>query len=149
MKKSALLSILLTFTLVAQAYGGDVALRIGRQAIQAEVADTLEAQQRGLMHRRQLCPDCGMLFVFAAPARYGFWMKNTPLPLAIAFIGADGRIINIAEMQPDTLDVHYPEREAGYALEMNRSWFAAHGVRAGDRVEGLPRPSGAASAKAR
>jgi uncharacterized membrane protein (UPF0127 family) len=149
MKKSALLSILLTFILVAQAYGGDVALRIGRHAIQAEVADTLEAQQRGLMHRRKLCPDCGMLFVFAAPARYGFWMKNTPLPLAIAFIGSDGRIINIAEMQPDTLDVHYPEREAGYALEMNGRWFAAQGVRAGDRVEGLPRPSGAASTKAR
>ncbi len=144
--KIARFLVLLTFAAASLAQAGDIALKIGRQAIRVEVADTLEGQKRGLMHRERLCPDCGMLFVFPAPARYGFWMKNTQLPLAIAFIGDDGRIINITEMQPNTLDVHYPLRDALYTLEMNRGWFDAHGIKPGDRIEGLP---GAGSATPR
>lgn len=142
MNKYAYLIILLALPWVVPAHAGDLTLRIGNQAIRAEVADTLEAQQRGLMHRERLCADCGMLFVFAAPARYGFWMKDTVLPLSIAFIGQDGRIINITEMKANTLDVHFPDRDALYTLEMGRGWFDAHGVKAGDRVEGLPPGTG-------
>ncbi|HKB60304.1 MAG TPA: DUF192 domain-containing protein [Gallionellaceae bacterium] len=136
--KNARLIILALVVLAAPAWGGDIVLRIGRQAVSAEVADTLAAQERGLMHRDHLCGNCGMLFVFAGPGRYGFWMKNTPLPLSIAFIGRDGRIINIAEMRPNTLEVHYPQRDAVYVLEMQRGWFDAHGIKPGDGVVGLP-----------
>lgn len=138
MKKLSCLLILLALPWGAMARAGDLDLKIGKHAIRAEVADNLEAQQRGLMQRERLCADCGMLFVFAAPARYGFWMKDTLLPLSIAFIGSDGRIINITEMKANTLDVHYPDHDARYTLEMNRGWFGAHGVKPGDRVEGLP-----------
>jgi len=120
-----------------QAHRGDLALKIGNHAISAEVADTTESRERGLMQRTSLCTDCGMLFVFPIAARYGFWMKNTPLPISIAFIGSDGRVINIANMRPYSLDIHYAQGVALYALEMNRGWFAAHGVRPGDTVEGL------------
>jgi uncharacterized membrane protein (UPF0127 family) len=136
--KSARLIILVFLMLAAPAWAGDIVLRIGQQAVRAEVADTLAAQERGLMHREHLCGNCGMLFVFAGPGRYGFWMKNTPLPLSIAFIGRDGRIINIAEMRPNTLKVHYPKRDAVYVLEMRGGWFDAHGIKPGDSVAGLP-----------
>lgn len=132
-----ILALCLAFAPLAQADG--LTLKIGKAAVQAEVAATPEAREQGLMHREHLCTDCGMLFVFPVAGRYGFWMKNTPLPLAIAFISRDGRIINIAEMQPDTVDVHYAEGNAQYALEMNGGWFAAHGVKPGDGVKGIPR----------
>ena len=139
MKKHALLLFLLALSWGAAAQAGERVLTLGKQAVRAEVVDTLEAQERGLMHREHLCADCGMLFVFATPARYGFWMKDTLLPLSIAFIDAHGRIINITDMRANTLDVHYPDRDALYTLEMNQGWFARHGIRAGDRVQGLPR----------
>lgn len=138
MKKLATTLLLFTLLAAAPAYGADVALRIGKHPIRAEVADTLPAQRRGLMFRKQLCENCGMLFVFATPARYGFWMKNTLLPLSAAFIGADGRIINIADMQPNTEALHYPAADAQYVLEMGRGWFDAHGIKPGDSVQGLP-----------
>jgi uncharacterized membrane protein (UPF0127 family) len=116
------------------AQGGELKLKIGNHAISAEVADTPEAREHGLMQRKTLCADCGMLFVFPAAARFGFWMKNTSLPLAIAFIAGDGRIINIEEMQPDSLDIHYPQADALYVLEMNSGWFAAHHVKPGDSM---------------
>lgn len=113
-------------------------LKIGTHAISAEVADTPAAREHGLMQRKALCADCGMLFVFPSASRYGFWMKDTPLPLSIAFIARDGRIINIAEMLPYTLDAHYPQADVLFALEMNGGWFAAHGINPGDKVSGLP-----------
>lgn len=116
---------------------GDLALKVGKHAVRAEVADTPATREHGLMQRTRLCADCGMLFVFPTAAHYGFWMKNTPLPIAVAFIGADGRIINIAEMRPYTLDIHYAQGDALYALEMNGGWFAAHGVNPGDTVENV------------
>lgn len=125
----------LAFASMAQA--DSLTLKIGKKTVQAEIADTPEARERGLMHRSQLCADCGMLFVFSVAKQYGFWMKNTPLPLSIAFISGDGRIINITEMQPETSDVHYAEGNALYALEMNSGWFAANGVKPGDEVKGI------------
>ncbi len=132
-------SILLILGLASAplAQGGELALKIGSHAIHAEIADTPPAREHGLMQRKTLCGDCGMLFVFPAAARQAFWMKNTPLPLAIAFIGSDGRIINIEEMQPYSLDIHYSQADAQYALEMNRRWFAAHGINPGDKMISL------------
>lgn len=119
-----------------------VTLSINGNAIQAEVADSPAERERGLMQRKHLCSSCGMLFVFDRPSRLIFWMKNTPLPLSIAFIDAQGRIINMEEMQPETETYHYAAGEALYALEMNASWFAQHQIKTGDRVYGLNLPDG-------
>ncbi|MBI3903839.1 MAG: DUF192 domain-containing protein [Nitrosomonadales bacterium] len=113
-------------------------LSIAGHPAHAEIADTPQKQEHGLMQRTQLCPDCGMLFVFSKADRYDFWMKDTPLPLSIAFIAADGSIINIEEMQPNTTDDHYAQGDALYALEMNKGWFAGNGIKAGDKVHDLP-----------
>ncbi len=129
--------LLLVLALAPLAQAGELALKIGRHEIRAEVADTPAAREHGLMARRALCADCGMLFVFPSAARYGFWMKDTSLPLSIAFITGDGRIINIEEMQPYSLDIHLPQADALYALEMNRGWFSARGIKPGDRVANL------------
>ncbi|HEY6096077.1 MAG TPA: DUF192 domain-containing protein [Gallionellaceae bacterium] len=125
--------------LISAAHAETITLSIGRPTttIQAEVAYTRAARERGLMQRSALCEDCGMLFVFPDAGRLLFWMKDTPLPLSIAFIAADGHIINIEEMQPDSTDIHIARDDALYALEMNRGWFARHGIRPGDRVDGL------------
>lgn len=131
-------ALLLPFLLALQpAWGADIALKIGKHDIHAEMADTPEIRSNGLMQRDHLCTDCGMLFIFPRAGRHAFWMKNTPLPLSIAFISADDSIINIAEMQSNTPDVHQPLGEALYALEMNRGWFARNGVKPGDKVQGL------------
>jgi uncharacterized protein len=137
-------TLLLCLAFMPLAQADNLILKIGQQSIAAEIADTPEARERGLMQREHLCANCGMLFVFPVAQHHGFWMKNTPLPLSIAFIARDGRIINIAEMRPDTLDAHYAAGDALYALEMNRNWFAARGIKPGDLVNGLRR---AASAK--
>ena len=115
----------------------EIMLRIGNKAVSAEIANTPQSRERGLMQRDRLCTDCGMLFVFEKAGRYNFWMKDTPLPLSIAFIAADGAIINIAEMQPNTTDIHGAEGNALYALEMHSGWFARNRIKPGDRVQGV------------
>ena len=134
-----LLSILFLSGLLAlqPAWCADIALMVGNHRIHAEIADTPQSRERGLMQRDHLCADCGMLFVFERADRYNFWMKDTPLPLSIAFIAADGVVINIEEMQPDTTDVHRANGDALYALEMNSGWFAKNGVKPGNRVQGI------------
>jgi uncharacterized protein len=114
-------------------------LSIGQQSIHAEVAATEASRQHGLMYRHSLPPDQGMLFVFDEPAVQCFWMKNTPLPLSIAFIGARGAIVNITDMQAQTTDIHCPTAPIRYALEMQQGWFAEHRVEPGAPVAGLPR----------
>lgn len=109
-------------------------LHIGMHRIQAEIADTPQSRERGLMQRTHLCEHCGMLFVFEEAAKHGFWMKNTPLPLSIAFINAQGIIINIIEMQANTTTIHQAQENALYALEMNRGWFALRGIKRGDVI---------------
>lgn len=121
---------------LSSAWGDDANLRIGPHIVKAEIAATPESRMRGLMQRSSLCAQCGMLFVFPAAGRHGFWMKDTPLPLSIAFIAPDGSIINIEEMQPHAIERHYAKNKALYALEMNGGWFARHGIKAGDRVLG-------------
>jgi uncharacterized membrane protein (UPF0127 family) len=114
-----------------------VDLNIGKHRLVAEVATTTETRTTGLMHRFSLKPDHGMLFVFPAPEPLGFWMRNTYVPLSIAFLDTDGRILNIEDMAPRTDDTHPSKGAALYALEMKRGWFADRNIRAGDRVEGL------------
>ena len=115
-----------------------IPLTIGSQKIVAEVAETDEQRMRGLMYRFSLRPDQGMVFVFAQPQQLGFWMKNTFVPLSIAFIDSQGRILNIEDMAPQTEATHPSRGLALYALEMRKGWFRDHGVQPGDRVEGLP-----------
>ncbi len=115
-------------------------LTIGSQKLVAEVAATPEQRSVGLMYRFSLKPDHGMIFVFERPEPQAFWMKNTFIPLSIAFIGSDGRIVNIADMAPQNESRHWSAGPAQYALEMRKGWFAEHGIGSGDRVDGLPKP---------
>lgn len=114
-----------------------VVLGAGMHLIRAEVADSDATRTAGLMHRTALAPNGGMLFVFEAPGPYCMWMKNTPLPLSVAFIDAAGAIVNIADMQPHTEQSHCAARPVTYALEMRQGWFAERGIRAGERLRGL------------
>ncbi len=115
-------------------------LSINGQKITAEVAATPEQRATGLMHRFSLRPDHGMVFVFERPEPQAFWMKNTFIPLSIAFIGADGRILNIEDMAPQDERMHLSKGPALHALEMRKGWFAERGIRPGDPVAGLPSP---------
>lgn len=112
-------------------------LRIRGHAVRAEVANTEESRRTGLMFRRSMPDDNGMVFTYEHPGIQSMWMKNTLMPLSVAFIGRDGRILNIEDMQPQTLDAHSSDGEAWWSLEMNQGWFAKHGVGKGDKVEGL------------
>jgi uncharacterized membrane protein (UPF0127 family) len=114
-----------------------IELQIGKHRLVAEVAATTATRTVGLMNRFSLRPDHGMLFVFDAPQPLAFWMKNTYVPLSIAFIAYDGRILNIEDMAPRTESTHPSRGSALYALEMKKGWFADRGIGAGDRVEGL------------
>lgn len=118
-----------------------IELDVAGHKVEVEVADDDAERQHGLMGRKSLPADHGMLFVFPDSAERRFWMKDTPLPLSIAYIDAGGRIVHLADMQPfDTTPVPsgYP---AMYALEMAQGWFARHQVAVGDKITGLPKPS--------
>ena len=114
-----------------------VELGAGMHLIRAELAATDATRSLGLMHRTSLAANGGMLFAFDAPGAYCMWMKNTPLPLSVAFIDAAGAIVNIEDMQPHTEQSHCAARPVTYALEMRQGWFAARGIRAGERLRGL------------
>ncbi|MFO1284278.1 MAG: DUF192 domain-containing protein [Burkholderiales bacterium] len=116
-------------------------LSVGPHAITAEVARTPGERQTGLMFRFSLPADHGMLFVFAESETRGFWMRNTYIPLSIAFIDAAGRILNIEDMAPHDERSHLSHGPALYALEMRKGWFEARGIGAGARVTGLPPPA--------
>lgn len=114
-------------------------LTAGFHRIEAEVAANNPDRMRGLMHRQAMPQQHGMLFVFPNSAPHCFWMKNTLIPLSIAFLDAGGRILNIEEMQPQTEDNHCAAQPARYALEMNAGWFAQRGLKPGDPIGGLER----------
>lgn len=111
-----------------------VTLEVGGHPVQAEHAATPEALREGLMHRTALAADSGMLFELGEPDIHCFWMKNTLIPLSIAFIDSDGRIVDIQDMAPQNLTPHCPTAPITRALEMNQGWFLRAGVRPGDRV---------------
>lgn len=111
-----------------------ITVQAGLYLVQAEVADTPRSRAAGLMWRRSLGPNEGMLFVFESREVHCFWMRNTLLPLSIAFLDDDGRIVNIADMEPRSEDNHCPARPVRFALEMQRGWFAQHGIAPGSAL---------------
>ncbi len=88
------------------------------------------------MLRKEMPPQEGMVFVFEQPSQQCFWMKNTPLPLSAAFVADDGRIVNLVDMKPQTLDAHCSQEPVRYVLEMNQGWFAKKGIKAGSKLGG-------------
>lgn len=110
----------------------------GMHVIKAEVAQSAQEQMVGMMFRRSMGTNEGMLFVNPASERRCFWMRNTLIPLAIAFIADDGTIVNIAEMQPQSDESHCSAKPVRYALEMNQGWFAKRGIKPGFRLKGAP-----------
>lgn len=143
----SLLSLLMATAIPFAAYGAPkvvelptVPLTINGHKITAEVATTTEQVTTGLMYRFSLKPDHGMVFVFDRSEQRAFWMKNTFIPLSIAFVSADGRIVNIDDMAPQDETTHLSRGPAMYAIEMRKGWFAERGIKAGDRVSGLPPP---------
>lgn len=115
-------------------------IKVAGQALRVEVVANDEDRARGLMFREKLGRDDGMLFVFPELAYHSMWMKNTLIPLSVAFLDRDGVILNILDMEPHSLDSHMSAGPALYAVETNRGWFAARKVKAGDKVTGLPKP---------
>jgi len=113
-------------------------LSAGIYVIQAEVATTEAEREQGLMLRTKMGSNEGMVFDFGAPAGVCMWMKNTLIPLSVAFIDFEGRIINIEDMQPETLESHCAKRTVNYALEMNLGWFKQKNIKPGMKIEGLP-----------
>ncbi len=113
-------------------------LRAGMFRIDAQVASRPHERQIGLMHRQSMPAHEGMLFAFPQPAVQCFWMKNTLLPLTAAFVADDGRIVNLADMQPLDERSHCSKEPVRFVLEMNQGWFATKGLEAGSRLTGSP-----------
>ena len=113
-------------------------LRIGPHRLQVEVAATQAQRERGLMGRHRLPENGGMLFVFDDEGQHCFWMRNTPLPLSIAFIDATGHIARLADMQPNSEALHCPETAVRYALEVMQGGFLERDIGVGAQVNGLP-----------
>ena len=116
-----------------------IELKTGIYRIQAELADTPKAREVGLMNRTSMPTNSGMLFIFDQKAGHCFWMNNTKIPLSIAFIADDGKIVNIEEMQAGTTNNHCPKAPIRYALEMNQRWFSDRVIGPGSIILGLPR----------
>jgi len=112
-------------------------LSAGIHLIHAELANNEITRVRGLMNRAALEPNHGMLFVFDERGQHCMWMRNTLLPLAVAFIGDDGAVVNIEEMKPQTDDSHCAAQPTRYALEMPGEWFSRHGIRSGSVIKGV------------
>ena len=115
-----------------------VELTAGMHRIDAQVAQSPQERQIGLMHRKEMPPHEGMLFIFEQPATQCFWMKNTLLPLTAAFVADDGTIVNLADMKPQALDSHCSTQPVRYVLEMNQGWFAKRSIKAGAKLQGAP-----------
>lgn len=115
--------------------------------LRLEVASTETEREYGLMYRTSLDPDSGMVFVWTSPVQDSFWMENTLIPLTVAFIGPDGRVQETQDMQAETCSFHTPSRPYQYAIEANVGFFAANGIKPGDRVTfhlaGAPAPTAA------
>ena len=118
-----------------------VELTLNTHTLTVELADDPDERHLGLMHRKSLPEDHGMLFVYPGEAPRSFWMKNTPLPLSIAYLSREGVILNVEDMTPLSVEGVPSAGAAMYALEVNRGWFEQNGVKPGDRVQGLPGPA--------
>jgi len=127
------------WALAASAQLPELTLAVNGHKLTVEVAHTEATRAQGLMYRRILAENRGMLFVFSDVSPRAFWMKNTHIPLSIAYLDENGAIINITDMKPLTTDTHPSARPAKYALEMNQGWFKKRGIGPGAKVEGLER----------
>ena len=112
-------------------------IQINQKIIQVEIADTDQEREIGLMYRKKLPAENGMLFKFDYAMPVCMWMKNTYIPLSVAFIDSNGTIINIEKMHPLTENIHCSKRAAKYALEMNQVWFEKNNIKKGDKVASL------------
>lgn len=135
----------LTLLVSAQAHAQmqRVELTAGFFRIDAEVAADQPNRMQGLMNRRSMAANQGMLFVFPSVERHCMWMRNTFLPLSVAFLDEQGRILNVEDMAPQTETSHCAAAPARFALEMNQGWFASKGFTTGQRIAGVeksPRP---------
>ncbi len=115
-----------------------IKLSAGMYQIDAQVAATSRQQEIGLMNRKEMPQAEGMLFVFDQPRTQCFWMKNTLLPLTAAFVADDGRIVNLADMAPQTTDSHCSDEPVRFVLEMNQGWFAKKNIQKGAKLAGAP-----------
>jgi uncharacterized membrane protein (UPF0127 family) len=113
-------------------------LNAGMHLIRAEVVSDPGTRAQGLMYRKSMAQNAGMLFIFDEAEVHCMWMKNTLIPLSVAFIDDNGGIVNIADMEPHSEASHCAARPVRYALEMNRGWFAARGIKPGTRLGGVP-----------
>ena len=113
-----------------------VQLTAGMHRIDAQVAQTNDERMTGLMYRKEMPQHEGMLFVFDYPSQQCFWMRNTLLPLSVAFVADDGTIVNIDEMKPLTENSHCSTKPVRYVLEMNTGWFSKKGIKAGMKLAG-------------
>jgi uncharacterized membrane protein (UPF0127 family) len=136
---AAIAGLVLAGGVAAQGTMPVVELSAGFHRIEAEVAATTENRMVGLMNRRSMPTQRGMVFAFTQENTHCMWMRNTYVPLSVAFIDADGVIINIEDMQPQTETSHCSKKPARYALEMNQGWFAQRGIKPGARLGGLER----------
>jgi uncharacterized membrane protein (UPF0127 family) len=148
MNKSMALGLTLAATLLAVSCPASaqqptrfpvISLNAGIHVIRAEVAASEAERQQGLMFREKMGPNEGMVFLFGGPASVCMWMKNTLLPLSVAFLDENGKIVNIEDMQPQTTDSHCAKKPVRYALEMNQGWFKQKNLKPGSVIEGLPR----------
>lgn len=114
-----------------------VQLTAGMYRITAEMANTPKYRETGLMHRESMGENRGMVFVFEYEATHCMWMRNTLIPLSVAFLDSDGAVLNIEDMAPQTETNHCAAKPARYALEMNKGWFAQRGIRPGDVIGGV------------
>lgn len=114
-------------------------LTIGIHRVEAEVAATQDHRMVGLMHRKTMPAQHGMLFVFPEVTQHCMWMRNTLIPLSVAFLDEKGRILNVEDMKPQTEDNHCSSKPARYALEMNLGWFRSRGLGPGTPIAGVER----------
>ena len=132
-----LMLVAVAVPLAAVAQPPTLTLNAGIHLIHAEVANTAPSRTQGLMFRKWLGANSGMLFVFPDLDRHCMWMKNTFVPLSVAFVDERSMILNIADMKPQTENSHCAVSPARYALEMNQGWFAAKGIKPGGKISGL------------
>jgi uncharacterized membrane protein (UPF0127 family) len=140
---AGLFGMAISMTVGAQSAMPVMELTAGMHRIEAEVAANDPNRQLGLMNRKSMPQQHGMLFVFNHENTHCMWMRNTLLPLSVAFVDANGVIINIEDMKPQTEDNHCARQPARYALEMNLGWFAQRGIKPGTKLGGIekaPRP---------
>ena len=112
-------------------------IEINGKPLRVEVANTEKSRLTGLMYRKKLGAGRGMIFIYKEEKKTAMWMKNTLIPLSVAFVNKNGKILNIEKMEPLDLTHHQSNGLAKYSLEVNQGWFAKNGVKPGDKLWGL------------